>query len=805
MRRRATLALRPTVAAAALLCATTFGTLSAGANAQSAAPATAAPATRPLAEALAEFQRTSGAQLVYAPALVQGRRARAAAPAGGAGSTGDEAALQSLLDGTGLRARRVGSTWVIEEAAAGRDTLLPAVRVTGQAERADGPVQGLVARRSASATKTDTPLLETPQSVSVIGAGEIEAMKAQRLQDVLAYTAGVGVTEGYDHTTDSFVIRGFQAYAGAGSIYRDGTRYLVNVYDGTQEPYGLERVEVLKGAASVLYGSAAPGGIINTVTKRPTGDSFGELNLELGSWQRRQLAGDFGGRLTQDGDWSWRLTALGRESDTMVDHVPDDRTYLAPALRWQPNGSTSLTLLAHYQKSRTAYVYGLPPEATLLPNPNGRLPTDRFIGEPGYDRFENTIKSVGALFEHRFGEGLTLRASARSFHAVGEFPSVWIFGLQEDGRTTLDRGAQDRTDRSRAQSADTHLEWKLGSGRVSHTVLAGLDLTRSAFETERYDRTLPNLDLYDPDYGGEFGPPEPAAFAFENRSTRAGIYLQDQMKIDDRWVVLADLRHDRIRERQRLFFDPSRSWELERSQATTGRFGLVYLLPNGVAPYASYTESFEPQTGVNENGGRLEPTRGKQVEIGVRWQPEGSETLVTAALYELRRTNVPKTVDAPGAPGVTRQIGEERSRGFELEARSRVGRHADVIAAYAYTDTRTTKSGDPDEVGRRSGSVPYHQLAVRGEISAAAFSAAAPAALRFGLGARHVGSTLALFTVAEVPSYNVVDASARWSTGPWQLALNVNNVADRKYVASCTYDCFYGERRKIIGTVGYRW
>jgi iron complex outermembrane recepter protein len=299
------------------------------------------------------------------------------------------------------------------------EVTLPVIRTTAKRddETATGPVYGYVAKRSATGTKTDTPILETPQSVSVVTKEQVDALKSQNLTDALGYTAGISRLEGYDRTTDNFMIRGFEAYAGGGSFYRDGLKYTPNLYDGQQEPYGLERIEILKGASSVLFGNAAPGGIVNTVSKMPTLDPLHELNLEFGNNRRKQLSGDFSGALTEDGAWSYRLTGLVRDSNSFVDHVPDDRVYIAPALTWRPSSQTSLTLLAHYQRNRTAYVYGLPAEGTLYTNVNGQIPSSRFVGEPDFDKYDGEIKSAGYLFEHTLSEGLKIRSSLRHVSA----------------------------------------------------------------------------------------------------------------------------------------------------------------------------------------------------------------------------------------------------------------------------------------------------------------------------------------------------------------------------------------------------
>jgi iron complex outermembrane recepter protein len=287
-----------------------------------------------LDQALSRFGRQAGIQIAVDATLTGGLQSR-----GLNGLHSVAAGLRLLLAGTGLEAvREDGGEYTLRRLppTSGEATLAP-VTVTAD-----------------SGTKTDTPIVETPQSITVIGAEEIETLKSQSLQDAFGYVAGVNRAEGLDRTSDAFFLRGFKT--GNSSVFRDGSQYVINYYNGRQEPYGLERIELLKGAASVLYGSAAPGGLINTVSKRPSTETLRELNVEFGSFDHRQLSGDFAGALDPQDDWSYRLTFLQRDSGTFIDHVPDDRSYVAPALKWQPDAATSLTLLAEYQKDHTVYV-----------------------------------------------------------------------------------------------------------------------------------------------------------------------------------------------------------------------------------------------------------------------------------------------------------------------------------------------------------------------------------------------------------------------------------------------------------------
>ncbi|MGE7084175.1 TonB-dependent siderophore receptor [Achromobacter xylosoxidans] len=754
----------------------------------------------PLAETLTRIARQSGRAVSVDPALVAGRQAPAVV-----GTYTTEQALRQALAGSGLELRITanGTFSARPLPQTGGAALLEPVRVTGAAESATGPLHGYAAHVSATGTKTDTPIIETPQSITVVGAEEIETLKAQSLQDALGYVAGVSRAEGQDRTSDSLFLRGFRGTQG--SYYRDGTLYTVNIYNGRQELYGLERVEFLKGAASVLYGAAPPGGVINTVSKRPTTEPLHELNVEAGNFRRKQISGDFGGALDDEGKWSYRLTALKRDSDTFIDHVPDDRTYVAPALKWQPSDATSLTLLAEYQEDRTVYVYGLPGQGTVLPNPNGRIPRNRFTGEPGFDKFIMKRYSIGYLFEHAFTDQFKLRNSVRYFHADSTYFSTDIWQLQADQRHTADRGAMPRWDRSSAVVADTSLQYDATTGPLRHTLLAGLDYSLPRHETERYLRGNTNIDLYDPVYGVPLGPTTP--FPWSSSKTdmkRLGVYLQDQVKIADKWVLLLGGRHDWVTVNERNFFTGEKIADNEKSQAFTGRAGVVYLADNGLAPFLSYSESFEPTSGQDRQGSRFKPTTGEQYEAGLRYQPAGSDTMLSAAVYQLTRKNV--NVADPFDTNYEIQAGQARTRGLELEARTRVGRHANLIAAYAYTDARTLKASplQPDEVGKRLNSVPFNQFSVWGDYGFGAFGLPG---LRVGAGVRYVGSTrgLAHGTAVEVPSFTLFDAMVSYTTGPWKFALNATNLADKTYIGSCTYGCFYGEPRRVIGTATYRW
>lgn len=744
--------------------------------------------SQPLLDALGEFTATTGiAVLRTTEEQLAGQ-----APAVRGRYTADQA-MGLLLQGSGLSFRH-GAGSITLERPSGDGTLdLSQIDISASGQQsAFGPVSGYVATAAGTATKTDTPIIETPQSISVVTRDQITDIHAQSLRDVLGYTAGVIATEADDRLTDTFVLRGFQI---SGSTFRDGMRYMSNIYDGTQEPYGMERVEVLRGASSVLFGQAAPGGIINVVSKLPTREELHEIKAETGSNDRHQLATDHGGALTDT--LSYRFTALQRKSDTTTDHVPDDRIYIAPSLTWQPDDATSLTLLASYQKSRTAYVYGLPAEGTVLPNPNGHISSHTFTGEPGYDKSVITAWDIGYRFEHAFNDDLKVRQNLRYFESENDMPSVWLDSFIDPQMTTVARGAQDRVDDSRNFVVDTQLEARFHHQRVEQTVLAGVDYGDRHLQTDRYDYDLTPLNVFNPVYGGTFTARGPAPFSSRNRTRQSGVYLQDQIKFDEKWVLLLGGRQDWAKQKEDALYNDYSS--RQDSDAFTTRVGLVYLADNGLAPFVSYSESFEPQAGRSRAGQDFDPTEGEQYELGIRYQPPGSNALYSAALYQLTRSNV-LTTD-PVDTNFQVQTGEIRSRGLELEAKADIGSNASVTASYAYTQAEVTKSNSGNE-GQKTGGMPRNMFSVWGDYR---FGQVGPGELRAGAGVRYVDEVPGLFSTRIVaPSYTLVDAMLGYAMGPWDLTLNVTNLTDEDYL-SYTYAAFYGAERQVTAGVAYRW
>lgn len=659
------------------------------------------------------------------------------------------------------------------------------------------------ARRGSTGTKTDTPLIETPQSVSVILRERYEEQGAQTLRQTMNYSAGL-VSAYFDSRVDSITSRG-----GNPALLQDGVQMNFGSYNTTRpDPYTLERVEVLRGPSSVLYGQGGIGGVVNLVSKRPMASKQREVQVQLGSKQRKQLSADINQVLDEQGHWSARVVAVARDSGTQVNHVADDRRVLAPSLTWSPNSATEVTLMALHQQDKSGSMIGFFPwQGTLLPSKFGRIDTSTFTGEPGWDAYNTKQTNIGYVASHRFGNGVSVRQAVRKSNSEVDYRSAYtsFTAVLATGRParpvfnadqrTINRDLIQQFNELDTLMADTQLEAKFATGAIGHTVLAGFDLQRVETRQARGTGYAAPLDVYAPVYGNYKAPAALAHLPTTNLHQK-GIYLQDQIKFTPNWSVLLGWRHD------------SAENDIEGAaarrtddKANTKRVGLLYLADAGWAPYVSYSESFLPLGGVDLNGKAFLPQRGKQWEAGVKWQPQNGDFNTTLAVYDLRDTNR-KTSD-PANPLNSIQIGEVQVQGLELESGGSVGRDWSWTAGYAYTDARVARSNGTDK-GKRLSGIPEHNVSAW---LTHRFDIAGQKGYSAGAGVRHMTSSWDGLDALETPGITLLDAMLSWSSGPWRLALNVTNLADKVQITTCLArgDCFYGQRRSAALTARYAW
>lgn len=645
---------------------------------------------------------------------------------------------------------------------------------------------------SATALKVEAPLVETPRPASVVQEEELRERNVQALDETFRYRAGVVSGHyGPDNDTDWFKIRGFDQ-----ATYQDGLRiYREGFYQWLPETYGLERVELLKGPASILYGEAPPGGVINAISKRPTDEPQGEVQVQMGTNEHRQLGVDTAGPVGDSNSASYRLVGLYRSADGDINHTENERYYLAPSLRWDLSADTTLTLLGSFQKDDAVPFNGFKlAYGTIEDTPFGKVEPSTFYGEPGYDTNERTQSSLGYSLSHRFNNTWEFQQDTRYSELDLLLRSIYM--SFQSGPREGTRGIVYRDGDLSSWTVDNRLVGTWFTDRTENTLLLGVDyqdLETDSLELDNF--AFSPIDIFEPTYGN-FTPVTPADLTRRDISKeQTGLYVQNQLRLDNRWIFLAGVRYDRADIVDRNLTAGARQEADDDEISLSG--GVMYLAANGLSPYLSWTESFQPIAGTDNNGDLYKPRTGEQLEFGVKYAPDHLDGYVTAAIYNIEERN--SLVTSPS--GFQVQEGLRETQGFELESVAYVTDQLELTAAYTYNDAKTDNTTD-NQPETPANLIPRHSASVWLDY---AFQSLAPG-LKVGGGARYVGSTDDSFSGSEVPSYTIVDVMAQYQfMDSWVAQLNVNNLADREYVASCEFYCYYGEERSVVGSLSYRW
>ena len=696
--------------------------------------------------------------------------------------------------------------------------VVPEVDVQATAWRAWEHSPGYVAPVTTTGSKTDTPLIEAPQSVGVVTRDQIDDQAPLSVSQALRYTAGVLGEVRPSARYDSVFVRGFggQGTSAAFVNFLDGLRQGRGLYFGVPntDPWLLERIEVLRGPASVLYGQTGAGGLVNLVSRRPSATPSNEVRLEAGSHALLQTAFDSTGPLTQDGTFLYRLTGIARKANTQYDYTQEERIAIAPALTWRPDDNTSITFLSSYQHDPEGGFYNfVPATGTVLANPNGRIRRNFFGGDPNFDVYNRTQASLGYQLEHRLDDTWTLRQNFRYSHIDAEVNVLSIRSITNN--RIGQRGATFVSDHANSYALDNQAQATFTTGPLRHTALFGVDWQRSSARARQGLGTGPTIDLFNPTYFQSVPPILTTPAGLTNQELdQLGFYAQDQIALD-RFRFNIGLRYDRasIGTTTHRASGANASQISQFDDQVTWRAGALYLFDSGLAPYASYSTSFLPNTGTaapQRGGGTFSPTTGEQYEIGLKYQPPGMSSFIQIAAFHIRQQNV-LTQDPVYTTYSTPQ-GEIRSRGIELDARATLNDNIDLIGAYAYTDAVITQSNAAGVSGSRVPQVPLHMASGWGNYT---FREGPLRGLQFGGGVRYIGSTFGNDTnTFKVPDVTLFDAAIRYDVGArfeqfrgLELAVNAQNIADKEYVASCSSltACYYGTGRLVLGSLRVRW
>lgn len=707
-------------------------------------------------------------------------------------------------------ATAVGSISFAAQAAPKEDTITVTTAAAEQ-ESAWGPAPTIAAKRTATATKTDTPIEKTPQSISVVTREEMDMKDPSTVKEALNYTPGVFATRGSSETLDVISIRGFTASTGANTNqYLDGLKLQGDNYsESSMDPYFLERIELMRGPTSVLYGKSNPGGIVSMVSKRPTTEPLKEVEFQMGTDNLYQTGFDFSDAIDDDGVFSYRLTGLGRSEDAQQTMVKSTRYAIAPAFSWRPDDKTDFTFLSNFQSDPDAGYYGwLPRVGTVVPytDANGnshKLDTDFNEGEQD-NRMSRRQQQIGYSFAHAFDDTFTVRQNLRYTRLHTLYTSVYGNGFTAP--TQINRAFVRSDEDLNSFTVDTQLQSAFATGAVDHTLLTGVDYLRMRNDINADYGTANPIDMVNPQYGNA-NVNVNFPYAVINRQEQTGLYAQDQAEWNH-WVLTLGGRYDFAK--TSTYTRSTSSLSEINDQQFTWRGGLNYVFDNGVAPYFSYSESFEPVSGSTKQGKPFDPSRGKQYEAGVKYVPKELPVTFTAAVFQLTKD---KNLTAdPSDSAFSVQGGEIRSRGLELEAKAALTSNINLTAAYSYTDAEYTD--DTLYEGKRPVEVPRNMASLWADYT---FHETALSGLTLGAGARYVGDTSSFYTTGEnvngtfnVGSYTLVDATVKYDLARVgmpgsSVGVKVNNLFNREYVSSCyrDYACYWGADRQVVATASF--
>lgn len=683
---------------------------------------------------------------------------------------------------------------------AGNATQLAPIVVNGSASDAsDNSI--VAAKKSKGATKIDTPLVETPRSVSVITKKEMEERGAQDIIEAVRYSAGVQTgSYGFDPRFDQVYIRGNDVTTTGD--FRDGLRQpYMNYGMFRTDPYSLDRVEVIKGPTSVLYGPGSPGGIVNKISKLPTDETIREVGAVYGTSDRAQTMFDFGGRVNQDDDsMLYRIVGLARKGDTNFD-IADDRYFIQPSFTWKPDDATRFTVYGSAQSTEGDANVG------ALTGPDGNVLKLR-ASDPDYDYQKTRQQQVGYQFEHEFDGGFTFRQNLRYSHLDLKARYLGVYSWTGN---VAHRGASAISDTMNVFQVDNQLESKFDTGPAAHTVLFGLDYTHMndsfAYGFDSTASSAYDFDIDNPTYGVSGPTPEYNYSRVGASMQQIGAYALDQIELD-KWRFTLGGRQTWVKQSSdTTYVSSGTSTDDSLSKhAFSVQTGALYLFDNGIAPFTSYSTSFDPVTQRSDSGQILDPTKGEQYELGVKYQPPGTDILLSAVAYNLVEKNKPVLVNPLTL--VYASLGEVTNRGIELEAKANVTDGWDVIAAYSYNHSEITAG---DDTGNAPAVTPKNIVSLWSNYTFQEDTAAN--GLTVGTGIRYTGKTYtSTANTAKNDASFYLDAALSYDFGAIDqkykgltASVDVRNIANRRLTVCNEGYCYLGQGRNITASLKYRW
>jgi len=766
----------------------------------------------PLSTTLNQIASQGGLALSLNPSLAAGKTS---APV--SGQYDAAGALRAALQGTGLQLEQ-SSTGTYTLVAVPEGTLaLPETAVIGveNLETAWGPVEGYTATRTAAGTKTDTALVEAPRSISVATRQQMDDRSVHSLDDAVRYMPGITASSyGSDTRIDWLRVRGFEP-----TQFLDGLPLPKGVYANPKpETWNLDRLALLRGPASSVYGQTPPGGLLDMVSRRPSAEASSEIQLQYGSDNHRQINFASTGKIDDAGQFLYGISGVVRDSDTQIDHIENKRYNIAPSLTWNIDDDTKFTLLTQFTRDDTGVTSQFYPiQGTKIDMPFGKISHHKNLGDPDYDFYDRTYYALGYAFEHRLNDVWQFKQNLRYTKSDLSFQTVTVnsynpsfAGFTVDDQGNVGRGTTNVDEDISQFAVDNNFQADFATGDIRHTLLLGLDHQRSNTNYTSIFGTAPDINVNNPIYGQPITRParSSAFYDYDQKTYQTGLYVQDQMALDQ-WRLTLGGREDWVHTGTQ-FINKGDATNTQRDKAFSGNAALSYVFDSGFVPYLSYAESFQPTSGADATStGSLKPTEGKQWELGIKYQPPGSKTLLSAAVYDLTQKNVAVNSIVNNVT-ITSQTGEVKVKGLELEAVSDVTDNLKVIAAYTLAKSEVQKGVDK---GNRLQLMPNQQASLWTDYT---WHSGVLDGFGIGGGVRYTGNTYgdkANTWLGKADAYTVFDASVHYDLGRLDnslkgasLAINATNLFDKDYISTCDgYYCYYGDQRSVIASATYKW
>jgi iron complex outermembrane receptor protein len=693
---------------------------------------------------------------------------------------------------------------------------VPPIMVKELRERDDA--QTYVAEEATTATRTDTPIHDVPQSIQVITRKVIEEQRAFRLQSTLENISGINAADSAASLYDNFIIRGFAATDR--SYFRNGLLDPFAQFTAS-DTYNIRRLEILKGPAAVLYGQGDPGGVINVITDKPLPNAGYMGNVTLGNFNFYRSELDVTGPLNSARTVLYRLNVAGQKAGSFIDFANRDLAAIAPSITWIASPRTTLVVEADYLRRWSNDPYGLPAQGTILPNINGPIPRNRSVTLGDFSMLNRTSYRFGYDLTHQLNDRWSIRNAFRHTIVEDDADNLYAFpSFLEPDQRTLQRlqVLQPGVARRHANSMVTNVAGHLRLFEMNHTLLTGVELRQE--KTDQFLFTFapaPPLDLFAPDYSLRPLPFDGDRLNNRGDNKTAAFYVQDQITILPNLKFLGGLRFDYVHQSTQSFTAGHSS----DNTAVSPRLGLVYQPIEPLSLYTSWTKGFQPSSpsSFNPNGDLFKPERSTQYEVGMKGSLLDNRLSATLAWFHLTRENLltPNPEPALAAQGFSVQTGEQRSQGIELDVAAELIPGWNVISGYAYTDAEVTKDNDPTLVAKRLANVPYNKFTLW-----STYFLQEGALKGFGIGGglfAYSNRNASIFgDQIDIPGYVRADAAVYYNrdlhSGNWlgakalQIAVNMRNLLDQRYIATSQTGSqffFFGEPRTVLATVGMRF